>query len=88
MHSHRKAPVSPLTWSPAVIVRLRSQEISLKELESIAGKGLGDRDRPYFTARIILGDEVDVERVSGTAFHNHGGSSLNVQMNAVVIGTN
>ena len=63
-------------------------EMSLEELEAVTGKGLGGPTRPCRSARIILGDEVDVEQVSGTAFHNHGGSSLNVQMNAVVIGTN
>jgi len=62
-------------------------EMSLEELEAVTGKGLGGPARPCRSARIILGDEVDVEQVSGTAFHNHGGSGPNVQMNTVVIGT-
>lgn len=73
---------------PGFDLVLLLEEMSQEELEAMTGKGLGGPMHPCRSARIILGDEVDVEQVSGTAFHNHGGSTLNVQMNAVVIGTN
>ena len=66
---------------------LLCEEMSLEELEFIAGKGPGDKDRPYLTARIVLGDEIDVDQASGVAFHSGGGSPLNVQMNSLVVGT-
>jgi len=68
-------------------IAISGEEIPSEELEAITGKGLGDKDRLHLPAKIILGDEIDVDHRSGVAFYNQGLSALNVQRNSLVIGT-
>ena len=62
------------------------EEMSSEELEGITGKGPGDMDRPYLTVRIILGNEIDVEQASGVTFDNRSCSTLNTQLNNLIVG--
>jgi hypothetical protein len=63
------------------------EEMSSEELEAVTGGDPGDVGQRYLSARIIFGDEIDVEQASGFAFHNGGCSSLNTQMNSLIAGT-
>ncbi len=64
-------------------------EVSPEVLKSITGKGSGAiwstfKDGPPASARIILGDEVEIEHGSGIVFNNGAYSTLNTQINSVV----
>ncbi|NIO05530.1 MAG: hypothetical protein GTN74_13235, partial [Proteobacteria bacterium] len=69
------------------------EEVDPYVLESIRGKGLENMglssdDGPPLSARIILGDEIDVDRRPKIVFRNGGDPTTNAQVNSVVGETN
>jgi hypothetical protein len=66
------------------------EEVDPYVLESITGKGLENMglssdNGPSLSARIILGDEIDVDRRPKIVFRNGGNPTTNAQVNRVTI---